>query len=106
MPRPGSFDIVPVFEDGVHIGEKIVDSYHPATARQRSDALVLKAYRGVHTGRMSLGGEWYIEGVVGGLHDQRRHYLSFEEAMLVCIWNRMQVEHARRLRKLEEDTAI
>ena len=102
-PKPGSFQIVPILFDGVQIGEKIVDHYHPATKRQRSDALVLKVSSSVDSGRTSLGGEWFIDKVTSGLHDQKRYYTNFEEVMLVCSWNQMQAEHEKRLRKLEEE---
>lgn len=105
MPKPGSFRIVPVLNNGVQIGEKIVDFYHPATERQRSDASVLNVSRAVDNGRISLGGEWYYEGG-GGVHNQKRFYLNFEEVILTCRWNRMQAEHERRLRKLEVDSSV
>ncbi len=104
VPKPGSFEIIPILVGGVKIGEKLVDSYHPATKRQRSDALVLKYSRAVENSRISLGGEWYITEAIGGVHDQKRYYVNFEEAMLTCNWNRMQAEHEKRLRELEEDT--
>lgn len=106
MPKPGSFEIVPIFKMGIQIGEKIVDFYHPATKRQRSDAVVLRVSRGVESGRLSMGGEWYVDEVAGGAHNQRRYYVNFEEVMLVCSWNRMQAEHERRLHELEEDSVV
>lgn len=106
VPKPGSFEVVPVFKNGIQVGEKIVDSYHPATRRQRSDALVLKVSRGVESGRISLGGEWYVDGTVGGVYYQKRYYLNFGEAMLVCNRNRMQVEHEKRLRGLEKEVVV
>jgi hypothetical protein len=105
VPKPGSYEVVPVFHNGMQVGEKILDHYHPATKRQRSDAVVLKVSRGVNSGRISLGGEWFIGGSAGGLHDQKRHFTSFEEAFLICNCNKMLVEHEVRLRKLEEDAA-
>ncbi|UCB60113.1 MAG: hypothetical protein JSW72_08390 [Candidatus Bathyarchaeota archaeon] len=105
-PKPGSYEIVPILSDGIQIGETIVDSYHPATRRQRSDAFVLKVSRGVESGRISLGGEWYVDKLTGGMHDQKRYYANFEEVMLVCSWNRMKVEHERRLRELEDDRVL
>lgn len=104
-PKPGSFSIVSILHNGVQVGEKVVDSYHPATKRERSDALVLKASYGVDSGRVSLGGEWHVDGTVGGTHDQKRYFVNFEEMMLMCSWNRMQQEHEKRLRELEEDSA-
>ena len=92
-PKPGSFEVVPILHDGIQVGEKIVDYYHPATRRQRSDALVLKVTQGVENGRVSLGGEWYVDGTVGGLHDQKRYYVNFGEVIVMCNWNRMQLEH-------------
>lgn len=86
------------------MGEKIVDSYHPATKRQRNNALVLRFSRGVESGRISLGGEWYIDGVVGGLYNQKRYYANFGEVMLACSWNRTQAEHEKRLRELEAES--
>lgn len=106
MPKPGSFEVVLVFKNGIQVGEKIVDFYHPATKRQRNDALVLRVTKGVESGKISLGGEWYVDRIAGGVHDQKRHYINFDEAMLACSWNRMQAEHERRLRELEEDVAI
>ncbi len=104
-PKPGSFEIVPILFDGVQIGETIIDHYHPATKRQRSDALIFKANSNVESGRTSLGGEWHIDKMLGGLHEQKRYYVSFEEITLMCSWNRMQVEHEKRLRELEEEVA-
>jgi len=106
MPKPGSFEIVSVFKNGVQVGNEIVDHYHPATSRQRSDALVVKFSRSVEDGRIPLGGEWYVNATVGGLRNQKRFYVSFEEAMLICSWNRMQAEHEKRLRELDEDIAV
>ena len=106
MPKPGSFEIVPLFKNGMQIGEKIVDYYHPATGRQRSDALVLRFSKGIESGRVSLGGEWYIDEIIGGVYNPKRHYASFEEVMLACSRNRMQAEHEKRLRELEKDRII
>ncbi len=106
MPKPGSFEIVPVFKNGVRVENKIVDRYHPVTSRQRNDALVLRFSRSVENGRIKLGGEWYVNATVGGLHNQKRFYVSFEEAMLICSWNKMQAEHEKRLRELDEDIAV
>jgi hypothetical protein len=105
-PKPGSFEIVPILHNGFQIGEKIIDSYHPMTSRQRSDALVLRVSRSIDNGRVSLGGEWYVDTAFGGVHDQKRHYASFDEVMLLCNWNRVQMEHEKRLRELEEDTVV
>jgi hypothetical protein len=104
MPKPGSFQIVPILHNGVKISEKIVDSYHPATKRQRSDALVLKFRHGIESGIISLGGEWHVDGKVGGLNDQKRHYLNLREVKQLCNWNRMQLEHEKRLQELEKET--
>ncbi len=104
MPKPGSFHIVPVLIDGVQIGEKIIDSYHPLTKRERSDATVLRVTQGVDSGRVSLGGEWYVDGEVGGVHDQKRYFASLEEVKILCSWNRMRMEHERRLREIEEES--
>jgi hypothetical protein len=104
MPKPGSFHIVPVLTDGVQVGEKIVDSYHPLTRRERSDAVVLRVTQGVDSGRVSLGGEWYVDSELGGIYDQKRHFTSLEEVQVLCGWNRMRVEHERRLRELEKET--
>lgn len=106
MPKPGSFEIVPVFVNGIRLGEKTVDYYHPATKRQRSDAIVLRVSRNVESGRISLGGEWYVDGIIGGVYNPKRYYVSFEEVMLACSWNRMQAEHEKRLRELEEDRVV
>lgn len=105
-PKPGSFQVVPVLHDGVRIGDKIVDSYHPVTRRQRSDAVILRATRSVEEGRISLGGEWFVDNVAGGTHDQKRYYVNFGEAVLICSWNRMQAEHEKRLRELEQESMI
>ncbi len=106
MPKPGSFEIVPILYNGVQIGEKIIDSYHPLTRRQRSDAFMLRATRGVENGRISLGGEWHIDGITGNLQDQKRYHVNFEEIMQLCSWNRMQTEHKKRLQELEEDGVV
>ena len=106
MPKPGSFQVVPVLADGVQIGEEIVDSYHPLTRMERSDAIVLKVAQRVDSGRVSLGGEWYVNNEMGGVHDQKRYYASFEEVRILCSWNKMRMEHERRLRELEEDARI
>jgi hypothetical protein len=103
-PQPGSFEIIPALADGVQVGEKIVDHYHPLTKRERSDALVLKASVGVDSGKFSLGGEWYVDTVVGGVHDQKRYFTSFEEMKLLCNWHRAQVEHEKRLREIEKES--
>lgn len=103
VPKPGSFSIVPVLKSGVQVDEKIVDSYHPATSRQRSDAIVLKFDHGVEVGRVNLGGEWYVDERVGGVHSQKRYYTNFEEVKLICSWNRMQAQHEKRLVELEKD---
>lgn len=105
MPKPGSFEVVPILHNGVQIGQKIVDYYHPATKRERSDALVLRVSRGVESGKIGLGGEWHVDGVVGGVHDQKRYYVSFEEARQMCDWYKMQAEHEKRLRELEQGIA-
>lgn len=102
MPKPGSFSVIPEFEGGVRIGEKVVDFYHPKTKRQRIDAQVLRFSNRVESGRISLGGEWHIDGVVGGLNDQKRYYSSFKEVEQLCRWNEMQREHEKRLRELEK----
>jgi hypothetical protein len=105
-PKPGSYEIVPILHDGVQVGETIVDHYHPATRRQRSDALVLRVSRGIESGKISLGGEWYVGGTTGGVHDQKRYYANFEEVLLACNWNKMQAEHEKRLRELESESMV
>jgi transposase-like protein len=106
VPKPGSYTIIPLFKHGVQVGEKIVDYYHPTTKHQRSDILVLRASRGIESGKISLGGEWCINMVAGGLHDQKRYYDSFEEALQICSRNRMQADHEKRLRDLEAEHGI
>jgi hypothetical protein len=103
MPKPGSFYIVPVLTNGIQVGEKIVDSYHVATRRERSDALVARITQGVDSGRASLGGEWYVDGKAGGAHDQKRYFTSMEDVRMLCNLNRMRVEHEKRLRELERE---
>ncbi|UCH31785.1 MAG: hypothetical protein JSV05_09945 [Candidatus Bathyarchaeota archaeon] len=105
-PNPGSIVIIPFFYNGIQIGEKIVDHYHPATKRQRSDALIIMVSRGIEGGKYSLGGEWYVDGRVGGIYSQKRYYSNFDEITITCNWNKMQAEHENRLRKLEEDIAV
>lgn len=106
MPKPGTFTIDPIFENGIQVGEKIVDRYHPLTQRQRSDILVMKTLQDVESGRISLGGEWYVGVVTGGLHGQKRRCLSLEEATRICNRNNMQIEHEQRLRELERGTVL
>ncbi|MCW3981739.1 MAG: hypothetical protein NWE81_01285 [Candidatus Bathyarchaeota archaeon] len=106
LPKPGSFEIVPVMFNGVQIGEKIVDHYHPATKRQRYDAIIVNRSRGVENGRISLGGEWYSSKFSGSLPSQKRFYFSFEEAALMCNWHRTQLEHEKRLRELEGEVVV
>lgn len=103
MPKPGSFKVVPVLKSGVQVDEVIVDSYHSATLRQRSDAIVLKVNHGVDVGRVNLGGEWYVDSRVGGVHSHKRYYANFEEIQIICSWNRMQAQHEKRLLELEKD---
>ena len=105
-PKPGTFEIEPIFENGIQISEKIVDRYHPLTQRQRSDIIVMKTLQGVESGRTNLGGEWYVNVMTGGLHGQKRRCLSFEEATRICNWNRMKIEHEQRLRELERETVL
>jgi len=100
-PKPGTFKIEPVFENGIQIGEKVVDRYHPLTQRQRTDILVMKTMQDVESGRISLGGEWDVDVVTGSLHGQKRCCLSFEEATRICNRNNMRIEHEQRLHKLE-----
>jgi hypothetical protein len=106
VPKPGSFEIVPILTHGILVGEKVVDFYHPVTRRQRSDALVLKYSRSVENGKISLGGEWYVDGKVGGVYSQKRCYVSFDEAIILCSWNRMQTEHEKRLSELEKECIV
>jgi hypothetical protein len=91
---------------GVQIGEKIVDRYHPATKRQRCDAIIVHRSRRVEQGRISLGGEWHTGLSSGSLGTQKRYYFSFEEAAFMCSWHRMQQEHEKRLRELEGEVAV
>jgi len=105
-PKPSGLQIIPVFKNGVQVGVSIVDHYHPATRRQRNDTIVLKISRGIETSRKSLGGEWYVDEITGGAHNQKRFYANFKEIMLVCSWNRMQAEHEKRLRELEADNIV
>lgn len=101
MPKPGSFQVIPHFENGIRIGDTVVDSYHPKTKRQRIDAQVLRFTHRIESGTFHLGGEWYVDAVLGGLHDQKRYYASFNEVVQLCRWNEMQREHEKRLRELE-----
>jgi hypothetical protein len=106
MPKPGSFHIVPVLAGGIQVGENIVDSYHPSTWRERNDAIVARVTRGVDSGRVSLGGEWYVDGKVGGVHDQKRYFVGIEDVKILCSLNRMRLDHEKRLRELEEEARI
>lgn len=103
-PKPGTFKIRPVFKDGIQINEKIVDSYHPLTERQRSDSLVIRILHRVESGNISLGGEWFADMVTGGSNNQKRYYLSFDEAVQICKQRNMQIEHERRLNEIERET--
>lgn len=106
VPKPGSFEVVPVLKNGIQVDEVIVDSYHPATLRQRSDAIVLKFNRGVDLGRVNLGGEWYVDERVGGVHSEKRYYANVEEVRLICSWNRRQAQLEKRLCELEKDVHV
>jgi hypothetical protein len=93
-----------VYKDGVQINEEIVDVYHPATRRQRNDAIVVHVFQGVEKGRISLGGEWFVNMATGGHSNQKRYYSSFEEAIKICKQRNMQIEHEHRLGELERES--
>ena len=105
-PKPSSYKIIPIIRNGIQLGQKIVDHYHPATNRQRSDAIIIRVSKNIEAGRTTLGGEWYINRTTTGLHDQKRYYVNFEEVGIICDWNKMQAEHEKRLRQLEKETEI
>ncbi|MFX0107901.1 MAG: hypothetical protein ACFE7R_06440 [Candidatus Hodarchaeota archaeon] len=105
VPKPWSFKLVPILEGGIEVGEKIVDHYHPLTNREISDFLVQRTFQNIQSGRLSLGGEWYVR-MVAGISHQKRHFESFEDVRLICNWNKMQIEHETLLRQLEEDVEI
>ncbi len=102
-PKPDSYQAIPLILNGVQLDQAIIDRYHSATKRQRIDAIVLKISRNIEKGRINLGGEWYVDNTAKGLHQQKRYFISFEEVKLVCDWNKMQAEHEKRLRQLEND---
>ena len=104
-PKPNGFQIRPLYKNGLQVGEEIVDHYHPLTERQRADASVFRTTRMVERGNAFLGGEWHID-IIGGISNQKRYYLDFEEVRLICNWNRLQIEHEKRLHQLESEARL
>jgi ribosomal protein S27AE len=95
-PPKNGLRIIPVYdEQGMLIDEKVVDTFHEQTKREKADATILRIEQ-----RPDLGGEWF-DGT-SGTNAQSR-YLTCEEAIERIAKRKMRAQMNAMLREIEEE---
>jgi hypothetical protein len=77
------------------VGEKLADTFHEPTKREKADAVVLRTEQ-----NPLLGGEWF-DGT-SGVHMQHR-YMTREEALERIARRKMRAQMEANLREIEEE---
>jgi ribosomal protein S27AE len=95
-PPRNELQIVSVYDkQGMLVDEKVVDTFHEQTKREKSDATVLRTEQ-----KLDLGGEWF-DGT-SGTNSQSR-YLTREEALERIARRRMRAQIKAMLTDIEEE---
>jgi transposase-like protein len=95
-PPKNELQVVTIYDkQGMVVGEKLVDTFHPPTRREKADASVLRTEQ-----KLDLGGEWF-DGT-SGLSTQNR-YLTREEALRRIARRKMRAQMEAILREIEEE---
>jgi hypothetical protein len=79
---------------GMLVDEKLVDTFHEPTKREKFDAAVLRTEQ-----KLDLGGEWFDGG--SGISSQSR-YLTREEALELIARRKMRAQIEATLREIED----
>lgn len=80
---------------GILVGEKLADTFHEPTRRERSDAVVLRNEQ-----KLDLGGEWF-DGH-SGTNSQNR-FLTVEEALYRIERRKIRDRMEARLKEIEDE---
>jgi len=95
-PPRNELQIVSVYDkQGMLVDEKVVDTFHEQTKREKADAIVQRTEQ-----KLNLGGEWF-DGT-SGTNSQSR-YLTREEALERIARRRMKAQIKAILTEIEEE---
>ncbi len=95
-PPRNELQIVSVYDkQGMLVDEKVVDTFHEQTKREKADAIVQRTEQ-----KLNLGGEWF-DGT-SGTNSQSR-YLTREEALERIARRRMKSQIKAMLTEIEEE---
>jgi ribosomal protein S27AE len=94
-PSKNELQTTPVYDKkGVLIGEKVIDTFHEQTKREKTDAIVLRAEQ-----KLDLGGEWFDGS--SGTNAQNR-CLTREEALERIARRRIRAQMEAMLKEIED----
>lgn len=95
-PPKSELQVTSIYDKrGMLVGEKLADTFHEPTKREKADAVVLRTEQ-----NPLLGGEWF-DGT-SGVYTQNR-YLTLEEALERIARRKMRAQMEANLREIEEE---
>jgi transposase-like protein len=95
-PPKSELQVVTIYDkQGMLVDEKLVDTFHALTKREKTEAAVLRTEQ-----KLDLGGEWF-DGT-SGVNTQNR-YLTREEALERIARRKMRAQMEAVLREIEEE---
>jgi hypothetical protein len=95
-PPKSELQVISIYDKrGMLVGEKLADTFHEPTKREKADAVVLRAEQ-----KLELGGEWF-DGT-SGISTQDR-CLTREEALERIARRKMRAQIDAMLREIEEE---
>lgn len=95
-PPKNELQIVSIYNEQVLlVDEKVVDTFHEQTKREKTDAIILRTEQ-----KLDLGGEWF-DGT-SGTNSQSR-YLTREEAIERAARRRIKAQMRAMLTEIEDE---
>ncbi len=95
-PPKHQIRVISIYDQrGMLVGEKLADTFHEPTRREKADAVVLWNEQ-----QLDLGGEWF-DGH-SGINSQNR-YLTVEEALYRIERRKMRDQTEARLKEIENE---
>ena len=95
-PPKSELQVITIYnKQGIIVGEKLVDTFHQPTRREKADAAVLRTEQ-----KLDLGGEWF-DGT-SGVSTQNR-FVTREEALKRIARRKMRAQMDAILREIEDE---
>ena len=95
-PPKSELQVISIYDKrGMLVGEKLADTFHEPTKREKADAVVLRAEQ-----KLELGGEWFDGS--SGINTQDR-CLTREEALERIARRKMRAQIDAMLREIEDE---